>query len=580
MSTQTAPRSDQAIVASLNERHEDDTAQEMLTRRQSRFAFLAVAVVLLVGVAVAYLGRSVLGWHLAWHDYVDAPIGLMLVVYLVALVVRVIQVVSAKLETTRMHHVQLIDPDRTDWPSYTVLVPLFHEGNVVHALIDSLRQIDYPAQKLQLILLLEKDDADTIGAVDRLMANGGLPSNFEWVFVPESEPRTKPKALNHGLLVATGTYLVIFDAEDVPEPDQLKKAVVALEGNEGLACVQARLEYWNSQENLLTRWFAAEYAMHFFLLLPGLSRRGWPVPLGGTSNHFRTETIRELGGWDAYNVTEDADLGLRIARDGARVGIIDSVTLEEANSKPRSWVRQRSRWIKGYIQTWLVHMRSPIKLWRELGPANFLAFQAIVGGSWFVPLINPIFWGLSLAYVFTQATAIKVLFPPVLFYPGLALMIAGNFLYLYTFMMGAFEREEQEGNGKAMLLLPLYFVMMSVAAYKALGQLLNPARRHYWEKTEHGLTGEKSSEPVSDPLALGRGIPSIEDVFDDWPAAIRTDVATTYAGMRLVWQLRQPGPPAIEAGDDDVTVPVRTEQSVPVREPDKNGGLTTRRDLR
>jgi hypothetical protein len=165
-------------------------------------------------------------------------------------------------------------------------------------------------------------------------------------------------------------------------------------------------------------------------------------------------------------------------------------------------VRQRSRWIKGYIQTWLVHMRHPVQLWREIGPANFLAFQAIVGGSWLTPIINPIFWGLSLAYLLTQSVSIERMFPPLLFYPGIALMIVGNFISLYTFMMGVFEREDQEGNAKAMLLLPVYFVMMSVAAYKAAGQLLRPSKRHYWEKTEHGLTDESGA-----PLLVTVGPP-------------------------------------------------------------------------
>ena len=483
----TGERETRPVVA---ERPVGDTAELMLTHRQA-----VAATWLIVGSAAVYaafvLGSTgVVGWHWDWYDHAAVVLGLMLAVYLVAMGTRLVQVVSAKRHQAAPPHREVELAERADWPTYTVLVPLFHEGNVVAKLIRNLGRLDYPADRLQIMLLLEEDDDETINVVNGLLASGKLPAHFDRVFVPVSQPRTKPKALNHGLTHAWGEYLVIYDAEDEPEPDQLKKAVLALEADDGVACVQARLEYWNSQENLLTRWFAAEYAMHFFLLLPGLSRRGWPVPLGGTSNHFRADTIRGLGGWDAYNVTEDADLGLRIARQGLRVGIIDSVTAEEANSRPRNWVRQRSRWIKGYIQTWLVHMRSPVQLWRELGTANFLAFQAIVGGSWFTPLINPIFWALSVTYLVTQSVAIERMFPPVIFYPGIALLIVGNFINVCTFVMGVFEREDQEGNVKVMLLLPVYFVMMSVAAYKAAGQLINPARRHYWEKTEHGLSEE------------------------------------------------------------------------------------------
>src|SRR6478672_8474357 len=227
MTAQTEQLSHLAMVVPIDERDRDDTAQQLLTGRQSTLVAVTAVIALVVAAGLASLGSSMFGWHLSWHDYVDVPITLMLLVYVAVMVVRAVQVVSAKLDEAKPHPVETIDQGRVDWPSYSVLVPLLKEGKVVRKLIESLRNLDYPSDKLQIMLLLEKDDADTIDAIDGLMSAGLLPRNFEWVFVPEGPLRTKPNALNHGLLLATGQYLVIFDAEDVPEPQQLKKAVVA-----------------------------------------------------------------------------------------------------------------------------------------------------------------------------------------------------------------------------------------------------------------------------------------------------------------------------------------------------------------
>jgi cellulose synthase/poly-beta-1,6-N-acetylglucosamine synthase-like glycosyltransferase len=300
--------------------------------------------------------------------------------------------------------------------------------------------------------------------------------------------------------MARGEFCAVYDAEDRPDRDQLRKAVEVLRrAPDWVVCVQAELQYWNPSTNWLTRCFAAEYAVNFSLVLRGLDRFRLPIPLGGTSNHFRTDALRQLGGWDPFNVTEDADLGIRIARRGWGVRMLASVTEEEANSQLHNWLRQRSRWIKGYYQTWLVHMRSPVRLWRDLGARQFVSFQLTMGFFSFTTLINPAFWLLTVLYLATGPQHIEVLFPPLALYVGLACMTVGNLLMVYYLMVGCMERGLDRAV-RAMLFVPLYWALMSAAAFKAVAQLLRPSRRHYWELTHHGLVQDPS---VRRPMLAG-----------------------------------------------------------------------------
>ena len=405
----------------------------------------------------------------------------------------------------RVTQEQLDGLDESSLPTYTILVPLYQEAAVVRRLPTALRRLDYPRSRLQILLLCEADDTPTLEALHE--ANPGPP--FEIVRVPPSYPRTKPKVCNIGLERARGQHLVIYDAEDRPARDQLKKAVVAFRAlPRHVVCLQAKLEYRNPDTNVLTRFFAAEYGTFFDMLLPSLARRGLPVPLGGTSNHFRTAALRALGGWDAYNVTEDLDLGMWIARRRWRVEILDSVTWEEANSHLGNWVRQRSRWLKGYMQTYLVHMRSPFRLWRDLGPVNFVAFQLLVGATPLTTLLNPALWVLTLVYGLTGSPFIQHLFPAPVFYIGVASMLLGNFVFAYYLVTGCLLLGNHR-NAKWMLAAPLYWLLMSVAAWKAAVQVV--VRPHYWEKTRHGLVEEDQGEPVEDgggwrPRAVPGGV--------------------------------------------------------------------------
>ena len=273
-------------------------------------------------------------------------------------------------------------------PEFTILVPLFREITVVRQILDSVAAIDYPADRLDVKIVLEENDRETVDYVRDCI----LPQHFEVIVVPACKPQTKPKALNYALNFARGDLIAVFDAEDVPDPRQLRLAAgVFAKAPADLACVQARLDFFNASDNWLTRQFAIEYAVLFRRLLPVLASLSLPLPLGGTSNHFRSDILRKVGGWDPHNVTEDADLGLRLARLGYRTGVIDSETSEEANCAPGNWMQQRARWLKGWMQTWLVHMRQPIRLYRELGWTGFLAMQAWLGGLIFSSLVHPFF---------------------------------------------------------------------------------------------------------------------------------------------------------------------------------------------
>ena len=393
-------------------------------------------------------------------------------------------------------------PPDNELPVYTIMVPLFREARVLPILARALGELDYPASKLDIKLIFEESDRDTLEAAKALR----LPDHFEFIVVPTSMPQTKPKACNFALPFARGEFLVIYDAEDCPEPKQLKKAVAAFGlGDERLACVQAQLNYYNWNENWLTRQFAIEYSAFFDLLLPAMVRLGLPIPLGGTSTHFRIGTLREAGAWDPNNVTEDADLGIRLALLGYRCGIIQSTTQEEANCRLPNWIRQRSRWIKGWLQTWLVRMRHPVQLYRQLGAKGFIGFQILIGGFTLSNLVHPLFY-LSLA-ISIAITGVPANFGDS---PGLALfnmlvLIAGYSLSIAAGIAAVSVRGMPALLNHAAM-MPAYWLLISLAAYKALWQLLT--RPFHWEKTEHGLSrmlpGRFPLAPPDFGLAPGR----------------------------------------------------------------------------
>ncbi len=369
-------------------------------------------------------------------------------------------------------------------PIYTIFCPLYKEWEVLPQFASAISQLNYPKNKLQVMLLLEDDDRETINQALAL----NLPEYFEIIVVPHSLPKTKPKAMNYGLQFAKGEYLVVYDAEDVPDKDQLKKAILAFgKAKEGTVCIQAKLNFYNPRQNLLTRIFTAEYSLWFDLVLTGLQSLDAPIPLGGTSNHFRTKDIHLLNGWDPFNVTEDCDLGLRLAKKGYYTAIMDATTYEEANSDLKNWYRQRSRWIKGYIQTYLVHSRNPSEFLQKGRAHHLFFFQLVVGGKIFSIFVNPFLWLMTIVYFAFRSTVGNVIdsfFPTPILYMGVFCLAFGNLMYLYAYMVGCAKRGYFDLI-KYAYLVPAYWLFMSVAAWQALYEII--IKPHYWAKTLHGL---------------------------------------------------------------------------------------------
>ena len=328
--------------------------------------------------------------------------------------------------------------------------------------------------------VLEADDHETRNALDRL----DLGTPFDVIIAPAIGPRTKPKALNVALAFAHGSFLGVYDAEDVPQSDQIRRALqLFLSSDHRLACVQAPLTIDNTPDSWLTRMFTADYAGQFEVLLPALAALGLPLPLGGSSNHFRTAVLRRIGGWDSYNVTEDADLGMRLCRLGYRSAVLSpSPTYEEAPGRFMPWLRQRTRWYKGWMQTWLVHMRRPRRLIQDLGVAGTVVFQLLFAGNVLSALVHPAFL-LGLCYAFFNAPAHPIA-------PGgtgmlwAAALVCGYTSAIATNVLGL-RRSGLAAHAWVLALTPLYWLLLSLAAWRALIHLVRAPQR--WEKTEHGL---------------------------------------------------------------------------------------------
>jgi len=369
-------------------------------------------------------------------------------------------------------------------PIYTVMIALYREAMSVAPLLQAIDDLDYPREKLDVILITELNDDSTRQAIARLQP---MP-HVHVLTVPAIGPQTKPKALNFALPFARGSYVAVFDAEDRPEPAQLRAALDAFDHHgPDVACVQASLCIDNASESLLSRMFAAEYAGQFDVLLPGLAALDLPLPLGGSSNHFRTDVLRDAGGWDAWNVTEDADLGIRLARFGHRCVTFASTTYEEAPVHLSAWLRQRSRWMKGWMQTAGVHLRRPFRLWREVGTAKSVGVALIAGGNVLTALAYPLLLvEIALFAAYTGVTGSPSGFLVDQLMPlHLAAISAGYIATIVIGLMGLWQRRQMR-HAWILLLAPLYWGLLSIAAWRALWQLLREP--HRWEKTEHAMS--------------------------------------------------------------------------------------------
>jgi glycosyltransferase XagB len=373
-------------------------------------------------------------------------------------------------------------------PIVSIIVALYREADIAARLVQRLARIDYPEDLLDVILAVESDDLVTLDA----LATAELPPWMRVIVVPEGEVKTKPRALNHALDYARGAIVGVYDAEDAPDPDQLRQVVAQFQrSGPKVACLQGVLDYYNPRTNWLSRCFTIEYAGWFRLILPGIARLGLVVPLGGTTLFFRREVLEALGGWDAHNVTEDADLGIRLARHGYRTDLITSVTEEEANCRALPWVKQRSRWIKGYMMTWVVHMRAPGLLYRQLGPRAFLGFQVMFLGTIAQFLLAPLLMSLMVV-PFGLAHPLYDALPSAVLWTMAAVFALSEAANLAIGIIGV--RRTRHGLSPWWVpTMKLYYPLASLAAYKALFELAS--RPFYWDKTTHGIFDQTSDQP-------------------------------------------------------------------------------------
>lgn len=364
-------------------------------------------------------------------------------------------------------------------PRISILVPLLSEAEISGPLVKRLRAIRYPQDRLEICLVVEQGDGPTATALKQ----AGLPVGWRVVEVPRGTVRTKPRALNYGLDFLRGEIIGVYDAEDAPEPDQLLKVAAKFATSPPqVACLQGRLAFYNARRNWLSRCFAVDYAAWFGVVLPGLARMGFVIPLGGTTLFFRRAALEALGRWDAHNVTEDADLGLRLARIGLRTEMVDTVTREEANCRMVPWIKQRSRWIKGYALTYIVHMRRPWMLFRNLGAKKFFGVQALFLGSVTLFLLAPFMWSLiliPLGLPHPLADTVGVWFAPAVF-----VFVGSEVVNLVVNLRAVWIARGERWLLPWVPTLMLYFPLAAIAAYRGLiGLAVSPFA---WDKTRHG----------------------------------------------------------------------------------------------
>ncbi|WP_158234166.1 glycosyltransferase family 2 protein [Oceaniglobus indicus] len=378
----------------------------------------------------------------------------------------------------------------------SIIVPLFHERDIASRLIERLTRIDYPRALLDILLVVEEDDRTTRDT----LAETELPPWMRIIEVPRGSIQTKPRALNFALEFCRGTIVGIYDAEDDPDPQQVRHAVEQFRlSPPNVACLQGQLDFYNPHRNWVARCFTIDYAVWFRLILPALARMGLVIPLGGTTLFLRRTALVRLGGWDAHNVTEDADLGVRLARRGYRTDLLRSVTLEEANCRPWPWIRQRSRWQKGYALTWLVHMRDPVLLWRELGARRFFGIQLLFLGSLGGALLAPFLWSFLLLAMGLPHPWSDALGP--IGEPGVAIFLAVGMLVQWALGWIALNERGHRGLACSVPLLSLYHLMATMAVLKAVFEML--FRPFYWDKTSHGCDTPALPSAIGHDLQTG-----------------------------------------------------------------------------
>ncbi len=454
-------------VARLHRRRPDLSARHLATGPQ--------LVMIGAGLAGIVLAITLAGWTAV------AALDILAGLLFLAVVILRMQAITLVAHRDRQKPAPLPAFDPASLPTYTVLLPLHDEAHMVADLVTAMERLHWPRNRLDIKLIVEADDAATISAIAALK----LLAPFELIRVPVMRPRTKPKALAFALPLARGDYVTVFDAEDRPDPMQLLEAHAAfLAGEADLACLQAPLLIENAGANGLTALFALEYSVQFDGVLPLLATHDLPLPLGGTSNHFRREALERVGGWDPYNVTEDADLGIRLARFGYRAGTLERPTYEEAPLTVRSWLGQRTRWLKGWMQTVLVHLRAPRQLWREIGPRRFAGFLLTSLGALVAAAVHPLYLATALVLLLDPARLWRADSPLLATVTALNLVnLVAAYLVFALLARQTFRLRRIKAPTSALVYLPAYWLLLSVALYRALFQLV--LAPHHWAKTQH-----------------------------------------------------------------------------------------------
>ena len=455
--------------------------KHILPENKSFFIFL----VMVFGLTVLYLSAF---FNISIFVIISALITLFYFLLLVFKLVVIKNALSFPLIDFSAEEINAIRNE--DLPVYTILIPLLNEAEVIPQIMKAMTAIDYPHDKLDILITLEEYDQETAEAIRKASPL----AHFKTVILPNIIPKTKPKALNVAIKESRGEFVVIYDAEIVPETDQLKKAYLAFKNNPEISSLQTRLDHYNLNQNLLTKLFNAEFAFYYDLFLPGLNKFNFPVPLSGHSVHFRKDALIKSGAWDPYNVTEDCDVGIRMHRFGFKTSMINSLSYEEATSTFDGWLKQRTRWMKGFIQTSIVHMRHPLRLKEELGGwMNLFAFSMTVPGTVVLGLLNIVSLTMLLLWLIFRPDFIQSIFPAPVLYISVASFIIGSFIFTYMNLLGIYRRNRYH-LVKYILLSPIYWVLLSIATLRAVIQIVNSP--YSWEKTKHGNHLDKAENSI------------------------------------------------------------------------------------
>ncbi|AML49907.1 glycosyltransferase [Falsihalocynthiibacter arcticus] len=456
---------------------EEESCRNWHTPQKKRFA---ISLILFIIMGILLVPKFVISFFFGW------AVLILIASSALKFAAAATQVSNfRKKETSGFRHHK--SPSIARLPVVSIMVPLYKERKVASQLIRRLSKLSYPKELLDICLVVEADDHTTTQA----LAEADLPKWARVVTVPTGAVRTKPRALNYALDFCRGTIIGVYDAEDAPEEGQIHAVVRRFhERGQDVACLQGVLDFYNAQTNWLARCFTVEYATWFRVILPGLEKIGFAIPLGGTTLFFRREALEKLGGWDAHNVTENADLGIRLARHGYRTEVLPTVTYEEANCRYWPWIKQRSRWLKGYAITWTVHMRNPAKLLKDLGPWRFLGVQLLFLGTLSQYILAPLLWSFWLV-PFIDHHPIKMILP------SHAIIALGIIFFLSEILSISVGMMAVSGPRHRHLLwwvptLHFYFPLGALASYKGIFELI--VRPFYWDKTEHGLYAEKVVE--------------------------------------------------------------------------------------